>query len=92
MQPGTPAPSFTAPAYSSFVKEMVNVDLARLHGKYTVLFFYPGDFGPLVLADMNGMLEADSELMKDEGGWLAGAALHPGGGQDREHLQEVPGL
>ena len=58
MQPGTSASSFTALAYSSILKEMVNVDLASLHGKYTVLFFYPGDFGPLVLVDMVYIHEA----------------------------------
>ena len=71
MQPGTSAPSFTALAYSSILKKMGNVDLASLHGKYTVLFFYPADFGPLVLADMMGLQEAASELMEDDVNMLA---------------------
>ena len=36
MQPGTPAPSFTALAYSSILKEMVNVDLGSLHDKWVI--------------------------------------------------------
>ena len=47
------------------------MDLASLHGKYTVLFFYPGDFGSLVLADMMGLQEAASELMEDDVNMLA---------------------
>ena len=54
MQPGTPAPSFTASAYNSATKKTMNVELANLKGSYTVLLFYSGDFGPLLLADYMG--------------------------------------
>ena len=62
MQPGTPAPSFTASAYNSATKETVDVELASLKGSYTVLFFYSGNFGPLVLADFMGLIQEAVEL------------------------------
>jgi alkyl hydroperoxide reductase subunit AhpC len=71
MQPGTSAPSFTACSYSSFTKERVNVELASLHGGYTVLFFYPVDFGPLMLADLMDLQEAAKELLEDKLNMLA---------------------
>ena len=67
MQPGTPAPSFTASAYNSATKKMVDVELASLKGSYTVLLFYSGNFGPSVLADFIGFLHETVEgLLKDD--------------------------
>ena len=73
MQPGTPAPSFTASAYNSATKKVVDVELASLKGSYTVLSFYSGDFGPLMLADFMGFLviEALGELLKNDLNMLA---------------------
>ena len=58
MQSGTIAPTFTASAYNSFTKEVGDVDLSSFKGKYTVLLFYTGNFGPSLLADLMSFQEA----------------------------------
>ena len=73
MQPGSPAPSFTAAAYYSATKTLVDVELASHKGSYTVLLFYSGDFGPLMLADFMGFLviEELGELLENDLNMLA---------------------
>ncbi len=39
---GKPAPDFKTKAYAN--GEIVDVSLSDYRGKWTVLFFYPGDF------------------------------------------------
>ena len=65
MQTGTPAPSFVAYAYIPYTKERVKVNMDDFIGQYTVLIFYPGDFGPLVLAELMGFQEAAKELLEN---------------------------
>ena len=40
----TPAPAFHLPAYHPVSDTDTHVSLADMHGKWTVLFFYPADF------------------------------------------------
>ncbi len=42
VQVGRPAPDFKIPAY--FNGDFTEIKLADYKGKWTVLFFYPGDF------------------------------------------------
>lgn len=39
---GQPAPEFEVPAY--YKGKITKVNLADFKGKWTILFFYPGDF------------------------------------------------
>merc|ERR1711910_179156 len=62
MLPGTEAPNLVAKAYIPSLKETSKIELPPLNGKYTVLFFYPGDFGSVVLSEMLELKEAFKEL------------------------------
>ena len=62
MQPGTVAPTFTASAYNSLTKEVGNVELSSFKGKYTILLFYTGNFGPSLLADLMSFQEATKKF------------------------------
>jgi len=62
MQSGTMAPPFKASAYNSFTKEVGDVDLSSFKGKYTVLLFYTGNFGPSLLVDLMSFQEATKKF------------------------------
>jgi len=62
MQPGTVAPTFTASAYNSLTKEVGYVELTSFKGKYTILLFYTGNFGPSLLADLMSFQEATKKF------------------------------
>ena len=61
----TPAPGFDLPAYDPIKDDTTNISSHDLHGKWTVLFYYPADFTfvcPTELKDMAGATAKFDEL------------------------------
>ena len=61
----TPAPPFDLPAYDPVKDDTTNISLADMHGKWTILFYYPADFTfvcPTELRDMANAKEKFTEL------------------------------
>ena len=60
-----PVPTFELPAYNPATDEIIEISSVNLKGKWSVLFFYPGDFTfvcPTELKDMADVKEKFAEL------------------------------
>lgn len=73
----TPAPTFTLNAYNPQTDNIEEVSLEALRGKWTVLFFYPGDFTFVCPTELKDIADAKAEF--DEMGItvLAGSTDSP---------------
>ncbi len=60
----TPAPSFDLPAYDPIKDDDAHVSLEDMHGKWTVLFYYPADFTFVCPTELKDM--ANSKAKFDE--------------------------
>ena len=61
----TPSPPFDLPAYDPVKDDTTNISLTDMHGKWTILFYYPADFTfvcPTELRDMANAKEKFTEL------------------------------
>ena len=58
----TPAPSFDLPAYDPVKDDDAHVSLADMHGKWTVLFYYPADFTFVCPTELKDMAEAKAKF------------------------------
>lgn len=57
-----PAPSFDLPAYDPIKDDTTNISLSDMHGKWTVLFYYPADFTFVCPTELKDMAESKSKF------------------------------
>ncbi len=69
LQPGQPAPAFTAKG-----DDGKSYSLAQLHGKYVVLYFYPKDDSPGCTIEAKGFRD-DSRKLEAKGAVVLGVSL-----------------
>ncbi len=58
----TPVPFFDLPAYDPIKDDTTQISLESMHGKWTVLFYYPADFTFVCPTELKDMAEAKTQF------------------------------